>query len=523
MQRADGTICYIYAEGRVIIGEDGQPERMVGIGQDITERLRMESALRESRDMFENLFESAPDGTVLTDEAGRIVRVNRQAEQMFGYAREQLVNQPLEMLLPDRYQERHVHHRKAFNRDPHTRLMSQAQELYGRRKDGSEFPVDIMLSPVQSDGNLQVIAVVRDITERRRSEEALRQSEARFRSIFEGAALGMALVDLEGRLLVSNPRLSEILGYSTDELRGMNSLAITHPADADATSGLYQDLIEGRREVGQVEKRYIRKDGQVIWGALTISLVRNRQGNPHFAIAMVEDITPRKQMEAELAEVQFRLMAGREQERTQLAQELHDVPLQDLYVLLYGLNEFEDALGDAEQLRSLKNEYADGLRNVITTLRGIMGELRSPTLSPFGLAGAIREHADLFASKNPQLKLHLDLMADEQVLPEDARLNLFRIYQQALSNVIRHAQASTVNVRFYYDEHWIQLEIEDDGLGFTVPRRWIGLAREGHLGLAGSAERAEIIGGHFQVISAPGRGTRIRVEVPREKQENLIP
>jgi signal transduction histidine kinase len=264
-----------------------------------------------------------------------------------------------------------------------------------------------------------------------------------------------------------------------------------------------------------MQKRYIRKDGLVIWAELTASLIRDAQGAPLFAVSMVEDITDRKQMEAELAEVQYRLMAGREQERMQLAQEIHDVPLQDLYVLLYQLNEMQEAIGDAEQFTELKDAQADGLRQVINTLRAICGELRSPTLSPFGLEGAIREHAESFQVKHPNLNIQLELMHDDQDLAEDVRLNLFRIYQQAVNNVIRHAQASEVIVRFSYDENQVVLEIEDNGQGFEVPNRWIGLARQGHLGLVGAAERTEIIGGSFRVTSMPGKGTLVRVVVPR--------
>jgi PAS domain S-box-containing protein len=514
--RPDGSQRTIYAQGNLILDEDNQPVKMVGICQDITERREMEEALRESLFMFENLFESAPDGTVLVDQDGLILRANRQIEDIFGYQRTELIGKPLETLLPDRYRIGHSLRRGSFSKDPQLRPMGAGLELYGRRSDGTEFPVDIMLSPLKTDQGLQVIAVVRDITERRRAEEALRQSEARFRSVFEGNAFGMAVVDLKGRILLSNPRLSEILGYPQAELRVLTSSSLTFPADIHATEKMYQDMLEGRQDATQLEKRYIRKDGQVIWARLTISLVRNSNDAPHFAIAMVEDITSRKQMEAELAEVKHRLMVGREQERIRLAQELHDAPLQDLYVVLYQLNDLEESIGDPEQFRQLKNSQAETIRQVISTLRSIMGELRSPTLSPFGLAGAIREHSEQFQAKFPLLMLHLDLENDDQDLSEEVRLNLFRIYQQALTNVIRHAQAQNVTIRFSYNENKIVLEIEDDGLGFEVPARWLRLAREGHLGLAGASERAEMMGGRLQVISKPGKGTLLRVEVPRK-------
>ena len=521
IRRSDGQERLLYAEGRIIKDADGRPVRMLGIAQDITERRKIEEALQQSLVMFEKLFESAPDGTLLIDEQGKILRVNRRAEVMFGYGRSELIGQPLKTLLPDQYQESKLLQRRVYGQDGR-RSMATGPDLFASRKDGSEFPVDILLSPLDMDGGPQMIAVVRDITERRQAEEALRQSEARFRSIFEGAALGIAVVDLKRRILMSNPRMEKLLGYTAEELRGTDKVDYTYPLDQPATLELYRTLLNGEQDTAQMEKRYVRKDGQVMWGSLTVSLVRDAQGNPLFAVSMIEEITHRKQMEAELAEVQYRLMAGREQERMQLAQELHDVPLQDLYVILYQLNEFDEAIGDPVQYNQLKEAQAEGIRQVITTLRTICGELRSPTLSPFGLEGAIREHADQFQTKHPQMNIHLDLMPDDQMLSEEVRLNLFRIYQQGLNNVVRHSQASNVTVRFYYDEQKVVLEIEDDGQGFVVPQRWIGLARQGHLGLVGAAERAEMIGGTFRVISTPGKGTQVRVEVPRVVEQKII-
>jgi signal transduction histidine kinase len=147
-------------------------------------------------------------------------------------------------------------------------------------------------------------------------------------------------------------------------------------------------------------------------------------------------------------------------------------------------------------------------------LRTISGEMRPPTLAPFGLEKAIRSHAEEFQKAQPALQIKLDLMPDEQTLTEQTRLALFRIYQQAMNNIVRHARASLVFIRFTLDPNEVVLEIEDNGQGFQVPVRWIDLAREGHLGLIGMAERTEAIGGHFEIQSSAGQGTRIRVTVP---------
>jgi PAS domain S-box-containing protein len=517
--RENGTERYLYAQGQPVLDETGQLVKLVGTGLDITERRQMEEALRESMSLLEGLFESSPDGTVLATEEGRIVRLNQQMEDLFGYQRDELLGQPLEILLPERYRGTHIGHRLTYNSDARLRPMGAGLELYGLRKDGKEFPVDIMLSPLQTNQGLLTICVVRDVTERKQAAEAVRASEARFRAIFEGAAIGMAVVDLDQRILVGNPRLEEILGYPAEELQGMHQAAIEHPADRALSSENHHELITLNKDHYQMEMRFIRKDRQMIWGNLTVSLVRGPDHRPLFAISMLEDITARKQMEAELAEVQRRLLASREEERVQLAQEIHDVPMQDLYAILYQFNEFDDIAAETPALLDTLNDTRANLQQVINTLRSICGELRPPTLAPFGLEGAIREHAEGFQAKYPEIKVHLNLPYDRKTLSDSTRLNLFRIYQQALNNVARHSKAKNVFIRLLIDEEQVVLEVEDDGAGFEVPRRWIRLAREGHLGLVGSVERAEMIGGKFEVVSSPGQGARVRVEAPLTRDE----
>jgi two-component system, NarL family, sensor kinase len=152
---------------------------------------------------------------------------------------------------------------------------------------------------------------------------------------------------------------------------------------------------------------------------------------------------------------------------------------------------------------------------VIQALRSISRELRPPALAPYGLEKAIRSHAETLQQAHPDLKVHLELDTDGQALPEGTRMALFRIYQTAITNVIRHARATQAEVRFNVDPEHVQLEIQDNGCGFQVPDRWIELARQGHMGLVGAAERAEAAGGKLQVESRPGKGSLIRVIVPR--------
>jgi signal transduction histidine kinase len=231
--------------------------------------------------------------------------------------------------------------------------------------------------------------------------------------------------------------------------------------------------------------------------------------------AMMEEVIQRQRVEQELAEVQRRLLDRVEAERLELAQELHDGPIQELYGLTYQLS-FLNSKFDQPEVKAEISTFQERLQKVIRSLRSTAGELRPPTLTPFGLEKAIRSHVDEFLREIPTLKVQLDLMPDEKTLPERMRLALFRIYQVAVTNVVRHAQANLVTIRLQLDSENVALEIIDNGCGFVVPDRWISFAREGHLGLVGATERAEAIGGQLIVESEPGKGTRMKVLVPRK-------
>lgn len=231
-------------------------------------------------------------------------------------------------------------------------------------------------------------------------------------------------------------------------------------------------------------------------------------------VALEAEIAERMRIEAELAEVQRRLIDRNEADRIELARDLHDGPMQELYGIIFQLdmlNTENKAENDEPTLESIKEKVLQ----VIDSLRTTSRELRPPALAPYGLEKAIRSHAETLQQAHPDLKINIQLDSDGQSLPEPVRMSLYRIYQTAVTNVIRHANATTATIRFRIDDQQASLEVQDDGCGFEVPRRWIELARKGHLGLVGAVERAEAAGGRLDVESKPGKGTLIRVTVPR--------
>ncbi len=210
-----------------------------------------------------------------------------------------------------------------------------------------------------------------------------------------------------------------------------------------------------------------------------------------------------------------RMMEAREAERTHLAAELHDGPVQELQrVLRAYLLPLARTLPEETTRQSL-DEAREALQHITGELRNLCTELRPPVLVHFGLDKAIRSYVRLFEERHPDLQVTLELDPENKTLPMRTRLALFRICQEALNNVSKHAAARNVHLLLTLDDEAVRLCIRDDGRGFTPPKRWIDLEREGHLGLSGLAQRAEAIGGTLEVISAPGAGTELHVFAPR--------
>lgn len=478
-----------------------------------------DQAIFEDLSTFKRFFEYDPDGIIVMNKNGDIFLVNHVLLEMFGYNQAELVGHSITMLLPERFRSQNELDIRQYAENPRKRPMSLNLNLVGQRKDGAEFDLDISISPVEVGGMSLVLANLRDITEYRRMEEALRQSEILFRTIFLGAGLGIKLIDLHGWIVVSNPAFQEMVGYNQVELNKMRFNELTHPDDMEAYEQLFTNLVEGKISFGRIEKRYYRKNGDIIWGRLAMSIIRDKEGQPLYAIAMVENITAQKQSEADLAELQSRLMDSREIERLQIAQDLHDGPLQELTGVSFMVNSLKD-LPHTEEAMAILNDIQSTVTNIMGGIRTLTGELRPPSLVPYGLEKAIRSHVDQLHHKNPEIEVHLQLDNDGQTLPERVRLALFRIYQQSIINVIRHAKAQHAYIRLQLLKTETLLEIQDDGQGFVVPKSWLELARKGHYGLAGIAERVQAVGGKLVIQSNPGKGTLVRVIIPRTDESD---
>lgn len=333
--------------------------------------------------------------------------------------------------------------------------------------------------------------------------------------IIDTMADPLIVLDRDQRIRVINGAGLEVFGYRRGDIIQQPIELLTR--NRSESRDLLLAALE-QRITRDAEMIFIDKDGQPVDVSVSVSHLTDRHGEPAGSVVIARDVRERKRVEGELTMVRHKLALGREQERLRLAQELHDGPLQDLHGLDFQIGELAQdpsVDGARPRLRSVRAS----LQQVARALRSITGELRPPALAPFGLESAIRSHAAKIGSQHTHLDLILNLDPDHQALPQPMRIALFRIFQQALSNAVQHAQAERIQIWLSLAEGEVRLEIEDNGRGFTPPTRWLELVERGHLGLVGAIERAESIDGRLDVISSPGHGTVIRATAPLPTME----
>ena len=512
----DGSVIWVRTNLAAVkrAPEDPTVSFIVAMHENITGR-------KEAERYFQAVLEATPDALVMVDSQGQIMLVNLQMERMLGYDRHELLGQSVEMLVPERLRDRHPLHRLGYLNEPHPRPMGEDLELFAVAKDGREIPVEISLSPLQMDNGLVVVAAIRDITDRKQRQAALVRSERSLAEAQSVARLGSLEYDLITGALEASDEALRILGMSRIEVTGSDTvLARMHPADRQWVRERTQAVLQSHTPE-EFEFRVLLPDG-------TVRIVHDRvapyfdpDGKPSRILGTVQDVTEQRLREQEMTELKSHLQSSVELERLRLAQDLHDGPMQELYGASYRLEELRDVADPA--VKAALAEVNQDLQGTISELRAMAKELRPPAISNFGLEKAIRSYVEDFQVKHPNINLRLSLAKDHQLLPENMRITLFRVFQQALANVLRHSQASEVEVRFSLDAEEARLVVSDNGAGFQVPPNWMSFVRQGHYGLAGAAERVNALGGILLVESEPRQSTTITAVIPWSRSAGESP
>ena len=367
-----------------------------------------------------------------------------------------------------------------------------------------------------------------EIAERGRVEKALMESESRFRTIIREAALGIALIDQQGRVIEGNPALLAMLGYAAEELRGMEFTRINHPENAASSWENFQKLLTGRQDVCRVETRYIRKDGWVGWGRQSISLVREAGGKPQFAIALFEDITERRESEEKIRTYQEQLQSlaselslTEERERRRLATVLHDHIAQLLVVAKGKFEKIQESTlyrSVAKPMEEIRRLIEESIRYT----RSLVFELSPPILYELGFEPAMEWLAE-HMEKQYGLAVAVEDDDNPKPLDNEARVLLFRAVRELLFNVLKHSQASGARVCMRRAGEHLEVIVEDNGVGFAPDKPGGSSGKIEGFGLFSIRERLNYFGGRMEIESTPGEVTRVILTLPLQPDKKKRP
>ncbi len=484
---------------------------IVSYFRDVTDRRLAAEREREAQARYAEVFDNAVEGIFRTAADGRLILVNPALARTAGFS------SPEEMIasVPDI---------GAMYSDPARReeLLQQLSlhglvrdfEIEGSSSDGSPRWASMNARAVldESGAIIGVDGTIVDITERKLAEEAARAAETRYLDMFENSPAGIFRISGGGEILVANPSFARMAGFASPEELLSSSVNMRMLWDDPARRDGFLKELAAKGHVHDVEMHMRRLDGQNVWVSVTATALKDENG----ALIGLEgsgiDITERKLAEQERRTLLARMVEALEEERSRIANDIHDDSVQMMTAVSLRLAALRRGLTNPEQIESLSKSEASVTR-AIDRLRHLMFELRPRALDVEGLAAALRLHLEQDAAEYG-FEFHLDDNLEEEP-PVQMRTIAFRIAQEALVNARKHAGAKKIDVSLQQASGGLLIRVSDDGVGFDqghVPEAGI----PGHLGLDAMRERARLAGGTWKVSSLPGEGTTVEFWLPLE-------
>jgi PAS domain S-box-containing protein len=484
---------------------------------------QIKGALESARARIGDIVESAMDAIITIDESQRILQFNGAAERVFGWSRASVIGQPLEMLIPHRFRGVHRGHVERFGREGATsRSMGEQRVLYGLRANGEEFPLVASISQhVEGDTKLLTV-ILRDVSRRTHAENALAQSEARLRGILDSAMDAIITVDDQQRIVMFNAAAEQVFQCTRDEAIG-GSLSSFIPDRFRTDHAMH---IERFSQTGATSRRMgatrvvmgLRRSGEEF--PIEASISQTSEGGQRFFTVILRDVTARvksdealRRSKEEIQHLAIAASAAREQEKRRIARELHDELGQALTALKMDVGYLREHVGASNgPVAGKLAAMQELLDSTVAAARRISADLRPMMLDDLGLTAAADWLAQNFSNRTG---VPCELVIDESQdldLPDPYATAIFRVLQECLTNVAKHAAATQVEATLERNGSEIVLTVRDNGRGLAPG----SLDRDGSFGLTGLRERAYLLGGSVRLDSTPGSGTLVefRVNVP---------
>ncbi len=507
-----------------------------------------------SERMLWSLLETAPDAMVTINQAGTIVLVNSQTERLFGYRREEMLGQPIELLVPERFRGHHVQHRTTFFHAPRARPMGVTLDLWARRQDGQEFPVEISLSPLETENGTLVTSTIRDVTERKRGEALLRKAEARYRTLVEEipAVTFMAALDEGINELYVSPQIEELLGFAQKEWLENPVLWFTqlHPDDRVRWHLEFAQTCATAKPF-RSEYRFVARDGRVVWVHGEAKVVRDDEGRPLFLQGVAFDISGMKRAEEELKALN-QTLEQRVAERTAMAEQraqeltrsnaaLEDfagVTAHELKEPLRAMKSFTQLLARRYkgQLDAQGDEFIDRVVNAGNRMEGLISSLldyarvgRQGKPMPLACAAILAAACELLQAPLEESGAVLTPEGLDSLEVLGVETELVLLFKNLIGNAVKFRTDRPVEVRLgarRHDGDWLFF-VRDNGIGippeyldrlFRMGERLHSRKKySGHgIGLATCKKIVERHGGRIWVESAPDQGSTFFFTLPAD-------
>jgi PAS domain S-box-containing protein len=531
---------------------------------DVTDRVHTELKLRESEERFRLMADSSADVIFQLDSKGLILYSSPSGAKILGYTPAEVKETPFEnfVFTPDIPKARKMFQRLTFGKKV------ASFEVYLLAKSGTPVPFEVNASPLFSDDKVRfIVGIARDITERKRTEEELEKERFHLTKAQEIGRIGTWDLDVKENRLLWTEEAYHIFGIPVGkELTYESFLDCVHPQDKAYVESKWSDALN--KKPYDIEHRII-VDGDIKWVRNKAELIFDENGDVIRGIGSVQDITDRKQLEEELrksrdelelrvqertealtkanqalqAEVEKRkryeealkgstqkilqesgrrrfvarrLVDTLEKDRRDVAMDLHDQIGQMLATLKMDLERVKGDKKSGNDLSKVSEQLDnanDKITNIMKYVRGVSRRLRPDILDTLGLIPALRSLVESYREEG-RLRIHFYYRELTKEMKPDTSLPLYRITQEALNNVVKHAQAKQVFVNLILKNHSIQLSVEDDGIGFDYANKINDITTQKSLGIMIMNERAMIAGGELSVESEIGKGTHVVVEIP---------